>query len=237
MKFDSMLATPISQILRYHPIVKYIKGLKRNNHNLSILEVGSGSSGITKFIKTEVTGMDIGFSSLQSPYLKKVEHSAIEAFPFKDNEFDVVISVDCYNYLPKARRRICLEEMYRVSGKYMCIVIVTENKWYKRVLDKWDKKKKMYMAMESMEKAGSPTLSEIGGFLKGMNCKYRMERGTPPAVSYFLNILDDNIFTKALGRTVLKLFVPVLVTLKGKERVYFFITKQHDGKKRLRKNN
>ena len=225
VRYDSMLATPINQILRYWPIVKFVKKIL-GNQNLRILEIGSGSAGITKFAKTPVFGLDINFEDKRSPYLKQVKHSALKKFPFEDNEFDIVLSVDAYEHLPKNKRNKTLEEMYRVSKKYVAFTTIFGlNRWHRKVLNTWGKKNRYYRDIAEHEKMGFPSLKEIDDFLKNKKCKIRKVYGTHPRLAYFLNLTEQNIFTKILSRTVLKSFLPIFKHYNGKDRIYFFIEK------------
>jgi len=227
LSYDSMLAIPVNQVLRNRPIVNFVKKLKKENKNLRILEIGSGGAGITKFIKTPVTGIDIQFHGKPSPYLKQLKHSAVEKFPFKNNEFDVVISTDCYEHLPSGKRRRTLEEMYRVSKKYVAFTTIFGlHKWHKKILSKWNKTGTISKGIHDIKVKGSPDIDEINSFLsKNDNYTLRTEYGTHPRLAYYLNLLDKNILTKLPSRTALKLLVPVFKLYKGKERIYFFITK------------
>ena len=227
LSYDSMLVTPVNQVLRNRPIVAFVKEIREKNKGLKILEVGSGAAGITKFVRIPVTGMDIEFHGKQSPYLKQLKHSAIEKFPFKDNEFDVVISTDCYEHLPKGKRGKTLEEMYRVSKKYITFTTIFGlHKWHRKILDKWTDGT-ITSGIHDIKVKGSPDMDEITSFLrKKGNHTLKMEYGTHPRLAYYLNLADKNIFTKSLSRTILKLFLPLFKLYKGKERIYFFITKK-----------
>lgn len=227
LSYNSIFSTPINQILRYHPIISFIKKLRKKN-NLNILEVGSGGAGITKFVKLPVTSMDIEFDNNSGPYIKKILHSAIDKFPFKDNEFDVVMSIDCYEHLPKNKRKKNLEEMYRVSKKYILITtIFSLHKWHKKILETWNKKSKIYQAILEHKHAGFPDVNEVYNFLKGKNYQLKIINGTHPRLAYFLNLTEENIITMILSRTILKLFLPVFKLYKGKNRIYFFIKKNN----------
>ena len=226
LSYDSMLVTPVNQVLRNRPIVNFVKKLRKKNKNLKILEVGSGAAGITKFIKTPVTGIDIQFYGRPSPYLKQLKHSAVEKFPFKDNEFDAVISTDCYEHLPSGKRRKTLEEMYRVSKKYVAFTTIFGlHKWHKKILSKWDTSGTISKGIHDIKAKGSPAMGEIRAFLGKKNYTLKTEYGTHPRLAYYLNLLDKNVLTKVPSRTTLKLLVPAFRLYKGKERIYFFITK------------
>lgn len=99
--------------LRYLPIVKFINSLKINNPK--ILEVGSGSLGIGPYIRHEITGLDIDFSGPRWPKMKQVKGSA-NKLPFTEDEFDIAISVDVIEHLPKKIRQKSIEELFRVAS-------------------------------------------------------------------------------------------------------------------------
>lgn len=226
LSYDSMLVTPVNQALRNYPIVEFVKEIRKKRKGLKILEVGSGASGITKFLKVPVTGIDIEFHGKSSPYLKQVKHSAIEKFPFRDNEFDIVISTDCYEHLPKGKRKITLEEMYRVSKKYIAFTsIFGFHKWHQKILDNW-KEGTISRGIHDISVKGSPDIDEINNFLRNKKINLRMQYGTHPRLAYYLNLSDKNILTRPFSRIVLKLFLPVFRLYNGKERIYFFITKK-----------
>lgn len=54
--------------------------------------------------------------------LTYVNGSAID-IPFRDNQFDVVISIDMFEHLDSKIRRKALEEMIRISKKYVLISV------------------------------------------------------------------------------------------------------------------
>lgn len=225
LSYDSMLVTPVNQVLRNHPIVTFVKDIRKNSKFFNILEVGSGAAGITKFVKMSVTGIDIEFHGKSSPYLKQIRHSAVEKFPFRDNEFDAVISTDCYEHLPKGKRKKTLEEMYRVSKKYIAFTsIFGFHKWHQKILNKW-KEGTISRGIHDISVKGSPDIDEINSFLRNKRVQLRIEYGTHPRLAYYLNLADKNFFTRPFSRTVLKLFLPLFKLYKGKERIYFFITK------------
>ena len=106
--------------LRYLAVVKEIKRLKYTDSK--ILEIGSGSLGITPYLKKQVDGLDVDFSGPASPYINKIKGTAIN-LPFRKNSYEVVISVDTLEHLEKLERPKAIDEMLRVAKKLVVIVV------------------------------------------------------------------------------------------------------------------
>lgn len=106
--------------LRYLPISDEILGGKIREP--SILEVGSGSKGITPYIPYEITGMDIAFRGPIAKKLKPVVQSST-TLPFPDRSFDYLVSVDMLEHVPPARRFEVITEMLRVADKRIFIAV------------------------------------------------------------------------------------------------------------------
>lgn len=100
--------------LRYLPIVKIIKS--EEIPRVSILEVGSGSLGITPYLKKAITGVDINFGGPQTSMVNKVYASA-EKLPFPDSSFDYVICVDVLEHIEPVLRKNVIAELLRVGKK------------------------------------------------------------------------------------------------------------------------
>src|SRR3989344_8357082 len=93
--------------IRYYPIVELLKKLKLDKSQ--ILEVGSGSYGISPYLRKNITGVDMSFDEPEYPKLKQVIGSA-DMLPFKNNQFAVVILSDVLEHLPKKIREQSLME-------------------------------------------------------------------------------------------------------------------------------
>ena len=117
--------------MRYLPAVEYIKrcqkrpGLSGKGQALSILalsilEVGSGGLGIAPYLKMPVTGVDKEFEPPFHPLLKRVVGDATE-LTFPNDSFDVVISIDMLEHLPKQKRQVAVLEMLRVAKSLVVI--------------------------------------------------------------------------------------------------------------------
>ena len=103
---------------RYLPVRDILK--KEGLTEARILEVGSGDLGITPYIRREVVGLDIAFDR-PGPYLKALEYSG-SGFPFPDDSFDLVLSVDSLEHVPADQRPKMISEMIRAAAKAVVIV-------------------------------------------------------------------------------------------------------------------
>lgn len=104
--------------LRYLPMVDILKN--KGLENSKIIEIGSGSYGITPYLKREIVGVDISFDEPQHELLKQVKSSG-NKLPFKDSEFDVAILSDVLEHVPADKRINILNEAIRVASKNVII--------------------------------------------------------------------------------------------------------------------
>lgn len=106
--------------LRYVPVVGELK--KRNLLESKILEVGSGSLGITPYLKREIDGLDTDFSGPKSAYLNKIKGSIL-SFPLRKNSYEVVISTDTLEHLKKEDRPAAIAQMCKAASNLVIIVV------------------------------------------------------------------------------------------------------------------
>ena len=105
--------------LRYKEIVRIIK--KEKERNPSILEIGSGATGITSFLKRKVIGVDVNFDDTVSlGYLVQNKYNG-QTLEYNDKSFDYVISVDMIEHVSKDKREAIISEMLRVTRKCMML--------------------------------------------------------------------------------------------------------------------
>lgn len=108
--------------LRYLPIISVLKNRKMLDSK--ILEVGSGSLGITPYLNKSLDAIDVDFSGPQTPLLNKISGTA-DNLPFRKNSYDVLICADTLEHLEKNQREKAIEEMMRVAKKLIIIVVPT----------------------------------------------------------------------------------------------------------------
>lgn len=106
--------------LRYLPVVSELK--KARQTASKILEVGSGSLGISPYLKRPIDGLDIDFSGPQTDLVNKIKGFA-NNLPFRKNCYDVVISVDTLEHLSEDLREKAVYEIVRVAQKLAFIVV------------------------------------------------------------------------------------------------------------------
>ena len=107
-------AQNLDTALRYQRAIALFADLYRPD--LSIVEVGSGSAGITEFLEHPVTGVDVDFertAERRRGLLNQVPGAA-DHLPLLSASYDVVVSLDMLEHVPPAVRPLCLREMLRV---------------------------------------------------------------------------------------------------------------------------
>jgi len=118
--------------LRYLPVVGQLKKLGLNQPK--ILEIGSGSVGITPYYKHNIDGIDVDFSGPPSKFIKRIKGKAWD-LPFKKNEYDVTISVDVLEHIPPNLREKSIYEILRVTKTLAVIVVPTSSESQKQDIE------------------------------------------------------------------------------------------------------
>lgn len=112
----------INQIIRYSPILKYLK----KNKSVSILEIWSWSQWLGKFSNRKFTWLDFTTADYwkkekkTNKKMKFVQWNCLN-IPLEDNSFDFVFSLDMIEHLEKKDRKKAFEEAIRVAGKDIII--------------------------------------------------------------------------------------------------------------------
>jgi hypothetical protein len=99
---------------RYYPILRVLK--QQLAETDSLLEIGSGPTGIRKFYKAQFIGCDISFPERpKAPMLPVV--ATATALPFGDQSFDAVVASDVLEHVPPSQRMLVVREALRVVRK------------------------------------------------------------------------------------------------------------------------
>ncbi len=122
----------IDEYLRYSKILNELKQIKSNNNGyISILEVGAGGEGVARYLKysgdfekLSIVLTDIDSNALENIKLGEPVIADGCNLPFKDNSFDIVVSVDVLEHIPKEMREKFLKELKRVCRKMILLHFV-----------------------------------------------------------------------------------------------------------------
>jgi SAM-dependent methyltransferase len=99
--------------LRYDAVLRLLA--ERWRPGMALLEVGSGSGGVTEFLAHPVTGVDPAFERTAergTPWLERLPGRAT-ALPVGDDSFDAVLCLEMLEHLPASEREPALREMVR----------------------------------------------------------------------------------------------------------------------------
>jgi len=116
----------------------FLKGAIQNLEIGSALDVACGTGRLTRelldFKIERITGTDISEEMMEvaREYCSnKVEFQKGDAthLPFKDNEFDLVISYRFLDHLPAEEKKKVIREITRVSNKYLIFTMANLNTW------------------------------------------------------------------------------------------------------------
>lgn len=108
--------------LRYAHAVDLLKS--REYATASILEVGSGSLGVSLFLDRSFVGYDVSFDGPDLGLMRRVTAAdGAQCLPFADQSFDVVLSMDMLEHIPETHREHTVREMMRVARKCVLVTV------------------------------------------------------------------------------------------------------------------
>ncbi|MHC4122178.1 MAG: class I SAM-dependent methyltransferase [Planctomycetota bacterium] len=124
--------------IRYLPVLKELRIYPADYS--TILEVGSGPLGLALHTKRKIIGVDIAVTGPRYQNMILVNSDAA-SLPFKKNTFDLVVSLDMFEHIPKQFRQKVLAELMRVSRKKIIIGMpsgIKAEEWEERVRKIYD---------------------------------------------------------------------------------------------------
>lgn len=117
MNFPNRQKFNFDTALRYYPVVEKLNKSKFSKE--AVLEVGSGTNGISDFYKGEVIGVDADFSKTSTDQNPNIRHlkGLITVLPFTSNKFHFVVCMDTLEHLSDSLRTEAVKELLRVTRK------------------------------------------------------------------------------------------------------------------------
>ncbi len=121
--------------VRYSKVLNEVKNeIKKLGRKISVLDVGCGGEGIARFLKYsgDLEKCDVILLDIRKERVKKIKLGLPVvgdgcALPFKDNSFDVVVSIDSVEHIPRKNRTNYLNELKRVSGNKVLLHFPAES--------------------------------------------------------------------------------------------------------------
>jgi ubiquinone/menaquinone biosynthesis C-methylase UbiE len=111
----------ITIAMRYQPVVDLIR-LKYTPAD-KLLEIGPGELGILPYIDSSysITGLDIDFGASSQKNRMHMVKQKNKHFPFTNNSYDFVYSLDTLEHVPPENRETTIFEAIRVAKKSVLI--------------------------------------------------------------------------------------------------------------------
>jgi len=121
-----LMDLPFDIFTRNSLIGKLVDSIKKNDKNtLRILDVGGRAGNLSDFLKDdELHILDIRTGEESNYVLGDVTNS-----PYRDDSFDVVISSDAYEHIPKNKRLDAIAEMLRISKNFIILGAPFDSKY------------------------------------------------------------------------------------------------------------
>jgi hypothetical protein len=232
---DKILTQEPSRISRYHLMAKLIRIILGDSG--SILDVG-GKEGLLREFKIKTTILD----QLDSGEDNYVKGDALN-MPFTDNSYDMTVSCDVLEHIPKNGRKKFIEEMVRVSQNYIIIGApcdskavkkseIEANKFYKKISSKdhqW--------LVEHIEN-GLPDKMLIEKYIKDTGLNYdvfghlSLDIWNKTTRLHFLNaVFGDSKAIELASREIFKRYSEDIINYDFGEnsyRTFFVISKKED---------
>ncbi len=102
--------------LRYFPVLRFLKKVTPDSR---VLEIGSGSLGISPYLSRTIVGADMVFTGEPLPNLLPVVAKGM--LPFRDASFHVVLSLDTLEHVPREYRQLFIDEAIRTAERHVVI--------------------------------------------------------------------------------------------------------------------
>lgn len=123
--------------LRYEAVLRLLA--ERWRPGIAVLEVGSGSGGVTEFLAHPVTGVDPAFERTAergTEWLERLPGRAT-ALPVEDGAFDAVLCLEMIEHLAPGEREPALREMVRALRAGGRLIVTFPADATAAALDRW----------------------------------------------------------------------------------------------------
>lgn len=157
---------------------KFIRDLAFSLKANSILEIGCNTGNDLRLFPEnfEVYGIDLNENALEKARKKlpsfKFKNNSITELPFDDSSIDFVFTHFVLNYVPEQYVSQALDEMFRVSKKYIVncelynenestIKDEKTNSWYRNMLKRWSNFRVKIISNVDMHKEIDPRKSRF----------------------------------------------------------------------------
>lgn len=175
--------------IRYLPVLQELEA--RPERYATILEVGSGSMGLSRFTRKKVVGVDPHIEGPRHPNMELIRGNATE-LPFPDGSFDLVVAMDVLEHVPSDLRPKVVAEVLRVAKKKIFVGFPSgpvSQKWEARVSERFQKnaagwkksaqqlevyRRRFWFLAEHAEH-GLPSREEMDGYLRAASGDFDRE--------------------------------------------------------------
>lgn len=113
-----------NHLARFEPVLALLIELNPERRAMTVLDVGSGSSGVTSLLPGEwaTTALDANFDDYAPPRRRRALApnqvvGDVRSLPFADSSFDVVVALDLLEHVPPEDRVRAASEICRVSRR------------------------------------------------------------------------------------------------------------------------
>lgn len=159
------LTSGIDANIRYLPVLRELQAMPYD----SLLEVGSGSEGIARYVEHRVVGADVRFPTPPLPNLQTVVLTGA-SLPFENRSFDVVVCADTLEHVPPPERAAMVSELIRVAKLrvFLAVPIGAQVAAHDRKLDAlyFKKRGERHPFLIEHVEYGLPTLDEARAYLE-----------------------------------------------------------------------
>jgi SAM-dependent methyltransferase len=123
--------------LRYYAVLELLRD--RWRADARVLEVGSGSGGVTEWLDHAVVGVDSAFERTAERGTARLEQRVgrANALPVESESFDFVLSLELLEHMPEDERSMALQEMVRALAPGGRMVVTFPADAAAERLDRW----------------------------------------------------------------------------------------------------